>query len=505
MFRGLLIGAVLGAASAAPADLDINNPESIKSMASTIAFETMKYYSGNITNTPEVYWWQAGACWGAMLDYSHYTGDSSYDDVITQALQSQVLAPDFNLMNPRYFGSEGNDDQAFWAFTILEAAERNWPQPDDSLPPWITVAENIWNTMISRWDETTCGGGLHWQIFDGNPNGIDYKNAVSNGGLFQVSARLARATNDDKYFQWAEKIWDWSENVGFIDKDFNVFDGASSKADCKDTNPLTFSYSQGIYMYGAAVLFDYKNGDQKWGDRADGLLQASRSYFTPFDNATDIMYEHACELVDTCNTDMKSFKGYLSRFMAATAQLMPSTRDDVQELLRASAIAAGKACSGGDSGTSCGQKWYVGGYDGNTGLGQQMTALETVQALLAFDAPRPLKFGEIKHLKDKEPIVIPPPSTTETTAPPEPTTPMEPMEPIEPIEPIEPSETTDTADTTITLASPPSTVTVVKDVDTAPTESASDTQGPESVAHVTGVSYTRILMSLLTSVMIFSV
>ncbi|KAK5624330.1 hypothetical protein RRF57_000047 [Xylaria bambusicola] len=491
MFNALVIAAMLGAASSAPADLDVNSPDSIKSVASTIAFETMKYYSGNITNTPEVHWWQAGACWGAMLDYSHYTGDSSYDNVITQALQSQVLAPDFNLMNPRYFGSEGNDDQAFWAFTILEAAERNWPQPDDSLPPWLTVAENIWNAMVSRWDETTCSGGLRWQIFDSNPNGVDYKNAVSNGALFQISARLARATNDDKYFQWAEKIWDWSQNVGFIDGDFNVFDGASSKADCKDTNPLTFSYSQGIYMYGAAVLFDYKNGDQKWGGRADGLLQASRSYFTPFDNATNIMYEHACELVDTCNTDMKSFKGYLSRFMAATAQLMPSTRVDVQELLRASAVAAGKACSGGDSGTACGQKWYVGGYDGNTGLGQQMTALETVQALLAFDAPRPLKFGEIKHLKEKEPIVMPLPSTTETTTS---------VKPKETPEATEPPEITTTAETTVTEISPTTTITPVEEADTAPTEPPSNTQGPDSTGNVTGVSYIRILISLFTSV-----
>lgn len=77
-----------------------------------------------------------------MLDYSHYTGDYSYDKVIIEALLSQV-GPNFDFMNPRYANSEGNDDQAFWAFSILEAAERNFPQSNDSIPPWLQIAENI--------------------------------------------------------------------------------------------------------------------------------------------------------------------------------------------------------------------------------------------------------------------------------------------------------------------------------------------------------------------------
>ncbi|KAI1184151.1 mannan endo-1,6-alpha-mannosidase DCW1-like protein [Nemania serpens] len=424
MMEALGHAAALGATFIAPQDLNINDLDSIRSVASTVAYGTMSYYTGNITNTPDTiaifpqphYWWQAGACWGAMLDYSHYTGDSSYDDVITQALLSQV-GPDFNFMDALYAGSEGNDDQAFWAFSILEAAESNFPQPDDSIPPWLDIAENIWNTMVLRWDNTTCNGGLHWQIYPSNPNGLDYKNAVSNGGLFQISARLARATANETYLHWAEKVWDWSQNVGFIDKDFNVFDGASSAQECREINHQTFSYSQGIYMYGAAVLFNYTDGDTVWADRTNGLLKASRLYFDPFPNATDIMYEPACEATGTCNTDMKSFKGYLSRFMAATAQLMPSTLSDIKKLLSASAVAAGKACSGGDNGTVCGEKWYVGGYDGNPGLGQQMTALETIQALLAFDAQPPFKFGEIKHVKTKEPTPTPSPSPSSVSPP----------------------------------------------------------------------------------------
>ncbi|KAI2614136.1 glycoside hydrolase family 76 protein [Hypoxylon fragiforme] len=347
-----------------------------------------------------------------MLDYSHYTGDSSYDEVITQALLSQV-GPKFDFMVPQHYGSEGNDDQAFWSFAVLNAAERNFPQPNDCVPSWLEMAVNIWSTMVARWNTAHCGGGLLWQIFESNPNGLTYKNSVSNGGFFQLSARLARATGNDTYHQWAQKVWGWSEQVGFVDSGFNVYDGADIKDNCTARNNESFSYSQGIYLYGAAVLYNYTNGDKTWGDRTAGLLKAADSYFSPYENATNIMYEHACEPFGSCSVDMKSFKGYLSRFMWATTRMMPSTLPRVQTLLNTSAVAAAKACSGGNNGTVCGQKWYVGGFDGVDGLGQQMTALETVQGLLAQEASPPYKAGEIKHVKG---LGIPPPVATTNPA-----------------------------------------------------------------------------------------
>lgn len=338
-----------------------------------------------------------------MLDYYHYTGDATYNDVITQALLSQV-GPGFDLMVPRHEGDEGNDDQAFWTFTILEAAERNFPQPDDSIPSWLDIAINAWNTMALRWDTAACGGGLYWQIFASNANGMHYKNSVSNGGFFQISARLARATGNDTYLEWAQKIWDWSESIGFItdaygDGALDVLDGADTSDNCVNTNHVSFSYSQGIYLYGAAVLYNHTNGDPTWADRVTKLLDGTSSYFGPYDNATDIMFEHACETYDICGTDMLSFKAYMSRFMWATTQMAPSTISIIQPRLQVNAKAAGGACSGGTSGTACGFKWYVGGYDGHSGLGQQLCALETIQGLLIQEVAPPLIAGEIQHIK----------------------------------------------------------------------------------------------------------
>lgn len=342
---------------------------------------------------------------GSMLDYSHYTNDSTYDDILTTAISSQVIAPTYDLMVPAHAGDEGNDDQAFWAFTVLSAAERNFPQTSDTtIPSWLQVAENAFNTMSARWNTSACGGGLLWQIFASNPNGLNYRNSVSNGGLFQMSARLYRATGNQTYLDWANKVWEWSTAIGFVDENYNVYDGADSSDNCTiaTRNNLTFSYGAGIYMYGAAVLANAVNdtdASSTWTTHTEGLLNAAQVYFNYNDNSTGIMYERACEPYATCSNDMFSFKAYLSRFMYASAIMVPSIASQVSSLMQASAAAAGIACSGGTDGTTCGQKWYTGGFDGTVGLGQEMSALEAVQGLLAKDAPAPLRKDEIEDIR----------------------------------------------------------------------------------------------------------
>lgn len=101
------------------------------------------------------------------------------------------------------------------------------------------------------------------------------------------------------------------------------------------------------------------------------------------------MVEVACENTNTCNNDQRSFKAYLIRWMAATATVAPFTMGYVKQKLAASAQAAAQQCNGGASGTKCGLKWFQRSkYDGSTGPGQQMAALEAVQTNMLF-LPQP--------------------------------------------------------------------------------------------------------------------
>ena len=373
--------------------------DSIKNAASIIAYGLMKYYTGNVTDSSSTlgllpqpyYWWEAGAMWGAMLDYYHFTGDSTYNDVTTQALLSQV-GPLYDYMVPLQEKDEGNDDQAFWGFATMSAAEQDYPTTSNY--SWLELTENLWNTQVRRWDDTSCNGGLKWQIFTFN-NGYNYKNSVSNGAFFQLCARLARFTGNQTYVEWAEKSLQWSMDVGLITSDYHVYDGTDDTQNCTEQDLVLWTYNAGIYLYGSAVLYNYTNGSSLWETRTQGFLDATANFFSPYDNSTDIMFEPACETVDLCNNDEFSFKGYLSRFMWASTLMAPFTASTITPLLHTSSLAAAQSCSGGLDDVTCGEKWYVGGYDDNYGIGQQMSALETIQGLLIYGAVPPFHSSEV--------------------------------------------------------------------------------------------------------------
>lgn len=333
--------------------------------------------------------------WGTLLDYYHYTGDSTYNNVTTQALLSQV-GPEYDYMVPLHSKDEGNDDQAFWGFATMSAAEKDYPQPTTGNYSWVQLTENLWNTIERRWDMSTCNGGLKWQIFTFN-NGYDYKNTVSNGAFFQLSARLARFTGNQTYLDWAEKSYDWIQGVGLMSSDYHVYDGANDPKNCTDPNKILWTYNGAIMLYGSAVMYNYTNGSATWEERTKGFLNATANFFSPYDNSSNIMYEPACETVNTCNNDQFSFKAYLSRFMWASTLVAPFTASAITTLLTDTSKAAAQSCSGPSDGVTCGQHWYQGGYDGSYGVGQQMSALEAIQGLLISDSVPPLHEGQV-HL-----------------------------------------------------------------------------------------------------------
>ena len=197
---------------------------------------------------------------------------------------------------------EGNDDQAFWVFAALSAQEYGFPQPSPPIPSWLIIAENAWQDFVTRWNTTTCNGGLKWQFYPQNA-GYDYKSSISNGAFFQISARLARYTGNQTYVDWANKIWDWSSGVGLIDDAYTVFDGTDDTINCSRVDHDLWSYNIGSYLYGAAIMQNFTNGSTIWRERTEGLLNAATSiFFSPSSNATDVMFETQCEPENSCDT-----------------------------------------------------------------------------------------------------------------------------------------------------------------------------------------------------------
>ncbi|KAE8446299.1 hypothetical protein EG329_012385 [Mollisiaceae sp. DMI_Dod_QoI] len=372
-------------------NVDWSSSDSIKAGARTAADGMMSYYTGNLSGQipgllpGPYYWWEAGGMWGALVDYYHYTGDTTYNDVTMQALQFQV-GPHNDYMPPNETASLGNDDQAFWAIAALRAAETNFPNPPPGSPSWLSLAQATFNEQVGRWDTQFCNGGIRWQIYPQN-TGYDLKNSISNGCLFNIAARLARYTGDDMYAQWAVKIWDWMWRIGLIDENYNVFDNSEAdRLNCTQIDGHQWVYNAGTMLMGASTMYNYTNGSSLWQTRTAGLLSTLAFDFFPGGVMKDI-----CEEYNACNVDEHSFKAYLSRWMAASTQMAPFTYNTSYPLLVSSAKAAAAQCTGSPTGSVCGLKWYLNGtWDGSNGVGQQMAALEVMLGTLVQQTKPPV-------------------------------------------------------------------------------------------------------------------
>ncbi|KGQ01919.1 hypothetical protein PAAG_11309 [Paracoccidioides lutzii Pb01] len=372
-------------------ELDLESDESIKSAAKTLARGCKSYYTGDNPgdvpgNLPSpYYWWEAGALFGAFIDYWFYTGDDTYNDITMQAMIHQA-SEDRDFMPTNQTKTEGNDDQAFWAMSAMSAAERNFPNPSSDQPQWLALVQAVFNLQVARWDKGTCGGGLKWQIFRFN-NGFNYKNTISNGCFFNMAARLATYTGNATYAEWAEIAWDWMESVGFVTENFHFLDGADDTKNCTQINRIQWTYNAGVCLLGAAHMFQFTNNSDKWKKRVQGIKNGLDVFFF---KETNIMFEVPWEPNGKWEKDQRSFKAYLARWMAATTQVAPFTAEQLMPKLQASALAAAKVCTGSTVGQQCPLKWTTETFEGETGLGEQMAALEVIQSNLISKTPPPL-------------------------------------------------------------------------------------------------------------------
>lgn len=337
---------------------------------------------------------------GTLIDYWHYTGDDTYNDITKQAMMHQV-GETRDFMPTNQTRSMGNDDQGFWALTAMSAAENGFSDPPEEDIQWLALVQAVFNEFTSRWSTEYCNGGLRWQVFNFNI-GWNYKNSISNGCFFNIASRLARYTGNTTYADWAEKIWDWETDLGLISGNFEVFDGVTLKEGqaCEDDMDKTqWSYNSGIFLHGSAVMWNFTE-DQKWRDRVDGLLTHGMDKFSN----EGIVYEQQCEPHGICDDDQRSFKGYYLRWLAATIQLVPDLHDTIMPLVQRSAEAAASICIGtptapkpghppfdGHAGTACGMRWMPEGeFDDSFGVGEQMSALSALSYVLVDGVTAPL-------------------------------------------------------------------------------------------------------------------
>lgn len=404
-------------------EITVSDPKSVEKAASIAGAQMLTYYNGTkygyapgILTNP-YYWWEAGAMFGIMIHFWHLTGNDSLNQLVMDGLLWQK--GDQNNFEPANQTKDlGNDDQSFWAYAALDAAEFGFPNPPEGNPSWLALAQAVFNRQIARWDSANCGGGLRWQIYQFNP-GYNYKNTAANGGLFHIAARLARYTGNSTYADQANRLWDWMVSVNFVNgtdrpSTYAVIDGADIGDNCTDeVDQIQWTYNHGTVLMGAAYMYNYTNGSSLWKDRLGKLVNGSDVFFvSQQNNVTDsntpaegkILCEVACEtqIPQTCKVDQPAFKSMLIRWIAMVTVLAPQHAAHIYPLLNATAQGAAQQCvgsfgttattnptAGGPKGNWCGRRWYQSTFDGLSGLGEQMSAMSAFQNVLIQNSSAP--------------------------------------------------------------------------------------------------------------------
>ncbi|KAJ5623862.1 CAZyme family GH76 [Penicillium lagena] len=390
----LLLAGLIAVPAALAIDLNIDDPNSLKDVAKQAATDMIAYYNGrassDIPGKMDDTWWEGGAMFMTLIQYWYWTGDSQFNGIVQDGMYFQKGNDDYFPSN--YSQYLGNDDQVFWGLAAMTAAELNFPE-QDSEPSWLALAQGVFNTQVPRWDTSNCRGGMRWQIWPWQ-DGYTTKNAISNGGLFQLAARLARFTSNHTYADWAERIWDWSATTPLLSEaGWTIADTTSCASQCTDHGDFQWSYNYGTYISGAAYMYNHTDGAEKWKDGINGLWGTAQQFFPTlgFDgDEGNTMAEISCELGEDCDRNQSCFKAFFSTWLAFMTTLVPFTTEQVMAKLRTSAQGAAKQCTGGTNGQQCGRRWYQSTWDGTQGLEQQMSALGIFSASLVDDQQAPL-------------------------------------------------------------------------------------------------------------------
>ncbi|KAI1764233.1 glycoside hydrolase family 76 protein [Hypoxylon sp. FL1150] len=374
--------------------VDIEDADSIKAAAALVAEDLMSYYDGNESgNIPGIlpeassekgyyYWWTGGLLWGSLLDYRDRTGETKYDGLISQGLQWQV-GSNADYLPANFTAQLGNDDQAIWALSALDADELDFTAPPSDDPQWLDLAVNVFGEQASdarRVDDGDCKGALRWMLFTFS-DGYDYVSAGANIEFFNLAAQLAWVTNNETYSDAASDTYDLLVDIGFVTDKFQVYDGAQVD-DCSAINKIQYSYTAAMLLQGSAYMYNHTSGATEWKDRVDGLVDAVTDTFFP----DGVAFEVACESNNKCNTDIFFYKGTLHRGLGSTVQMAPYTADKILPILKTSAKAAVAQCTGGDNGRLCGYHWNSTKNDGTSGAGQQLSVLSALISILPQQA-----------------------------------------------------------------------------------------------------------------------
>jgi mannan endo-1,6-alpha-mannosidase len=87
-------------------------------------------------------------------------------------------------------------------------------------------------------------------------------------------------TYNQTYLERANKVHDWSTEIGLVDDRYNVFGGTDDTINCTGIDHEQWTYNIAMYLCGLADMQNYTNGSSIWAQRISGFLDAMATFFS---------------------------------------------------------------------------------------------------------------------------------------------------------------------------------------------------------------------------------
>lgn len=192
------------------------------------------------------------------------------------------------------FRNEYLDDSAWWGIAWLKMAERTKEER------YLTTAKTIHAHMAAQW-KPDLAGGVIWCTEDGKQK----PNSITNNLFLILSSRLAVATGEASYKDWAVKVHQWLHEK-------KLFDG-TGVVDAPGHQRDWWSYNQGTYL-GGLISFAEATGQEAPLNEAAVVAESiiSKAGFVDADGVLR-------EALGTSGWDGALFKGILARYLRQTS------------------------------------------------------------------------------------------------------------------------------------------------------------------------------------------
>ncbi|MFA6830940.1 MAG: glycoside hydrolase family 76 protein [Bacteroidaceae bacterium] len=266
------------------------------------------------------YWPQAHAM-DVLIDAYDRTGNEKYRTYFDQWYDGIKIGNQGSYFNPY------NDDMAWIGITMTKLYQRTHQKK------FLDTSLYLWDHIICNWNTQYAGGGVSWKV-----DMPWAKHACINGPSAVLAMQLYDITKEEKYLDWADKIYLWTRAHLFNRSSGAVYDHINGRTSHLDTR--TFTYNQGLFMEAGVLLYQVK---QKQFYLHDAIKAANYTMTSP-----KTIAEYLPVIRNEGAGDAALFKGIFMRYLVDLIQekdLNPTQRDTFTTFMIYNATVAWKEVS----------------------------------------------------------------------------------------------------------------------------------------------------------------